>query len=229
MSNAYRKKDQKRVEIIHRDDSFLVLNKPAGFVTLRTETYKKETLQDWVEKELAIFIKNRAGIAHRLDKETSGLILVAKNDQVFNHLQAQFKERKVKKTYWALIRGKLTGKGEINAPIGRSPGNRLKFAVIPRGKKAKTGYQVLKNLKIEGEDYTLIKVRPETGRTHQIRVHFKYLGHPIFGDSLYGGKKEQGRPMFLVAKKISFNYPSAKKMEFNIQIPKSLSELIKNG
>lgn len=229
MSNACGKKEQKKVKIIYQDDSLLVLNKPAGLVTLRVETYQGDTLQDWLEKNLAILVRNRAGIAHRLDKETSGLILVAKNNHCFDYLQDQFKKRKVKKTYWTLVRGNLTGQGEILAPVGRRPGDRFKFGVVPGGKRAKTSYQVIRNLKIDGEDYSLIKVRPETGRTHQIRVHFKYLGHPIFGDPLYGGKKERGRSMFLVAKRIEFDHPSGKKMRFSLPLPNLLSELVNNG
>ena len=227
MSSACRKKKQRRVKVLYEDNSLLVLNKPAGLVTLRVATFKGKTLQDFLEEEFNIFVRERGGIVHRLDKETQGIILVAKNNRAFDHLQDQFKERKVEKVYLALIRGKLTGEGEITAPIGRNLGRRLQFAVVPGGKKAETGYQVLKNLKINEEEYTLVKVRPKTGRTHQIRVHFKYLGNPVFGDSFYGGKKEQGRPMFLVAKEIKFIHPAdGRLMEFKITIPKRLSSLM---
>jgi len=222
------RKKPKRIEIVYQDNHLLVLNKPAGLVTLRTDTYQGETLQDWVEESLALFVKERGGVVHRLDKETSGLILVAKNDQTFDFLQSQFKQRMVEKTYWVLVRGKLTGRGGIAVPIGRRSGNRLRFDVVPGGKKAETSYQVLKNLKINGQDYTLVKARPRTGRSHQIRVHFKYLGHPVFGDSLYGGKRERGRPMFLVAKEIRFTHPSGKRIGFKTDLPKLLSGLIKD-
>lgn len=218
--------NQRKVEIVYQDQALALLNKPGGLVVLRGPTVKGTTLQDWVEKNLGIDLAERAGIVHRLDKETWGLILVAKDRQIFDHLQRQFKERRVEKTYWALVRGKPPIEGEIVAPIGRSPGRRLKFAVVPGGKSAKTKYRVLKRAILDSEEYTLVEIKPETGRTHQIRVHFQYLGYPIFGDKIYGGKREQGRPMFLVAKKIGFLHPvEGKKMNFEIDLPSELRGL----
>lgn len=221
--------NQRKIEIIYQDQALAVLNKPGGLVVLRGPTVREKTLQDWVENNLGIDIAGRAGIVHRLDKGTWGLILVAKNQQAFDTLQRQFKERRVEKTYWALVRGRPPIEGEIVAPIGRSPGRRLKFAVVPGGKAAKTSYRVMKEVIVNSEEYTLVEVRPKTGRTHQIRVHFQYLGHPIFGDVLYGGRKERGRPLFLVAKEISFAHPETREeISFRIDLPKELKSLLAN-
>jgi len=221
---------QKKVEIVYQDQTLVVLNKPGGLVVLKGHTVREETLQDWVENNLGIDIANRAGIVHRLDKPTWGLILVARNQFAFDDLQQQFKERRIKKTYWALVRGKPPIEGEIVAPIGRSPGRRLRFAVVPGGKAAETSYRVMKEVVIGSEEYSLLEVRPKTGRTHQIRVHFQYLGHPIFGDRVYGGKRERERPLFLVAKEISFVHPETKKgVNFGIDLPKELRSLLTNS
>jgi len=227
-------------KIIFEDQDLLVLDKPSGMIVNRSDTTKEEvTLQDWVEKHLKItslplekidrskisyeeqakldFV-SRAGIAHRLDKETSGIILVAKTLQAFVNLQAQFRERKVKKTYLALAHGEIDPKvGEINVSVGRLPWNRKRFGVLAEGRESVTEYKVLdvKQL-VSGKDkeaLTLVELYPKTGRTHQIRVHLQYLKHPIFGDPLYAGRKT-GRDdrkllprVFLHAAKISFFHP----------------------
>lgn len=229
MLNACRK-EKAKVKVVYQDCSFLVLNKPAGWVTLRVKTNKGETLQDWLEDNYQIFVAKRAGIVHRLDKQTWGLVLVARNENSFKNLQSQFKLRRVEKVYWALVRGELFGDGEIQVPVGRLAGSSFKFGVVLGGKQAGTKYRVIRNLRIDGEKYTLLRVEPKTGRTHQIRVHLKYLGHPIYGDSIYGGKKEKGRIMFLVAKKIGFFHPaSGRKVIFKINLPKQLASLAGRG
>lgn len=182
-------------KIVFEDDYLLVLDKPAGMVVNRARTVKEKTLQDWLEKNFKFQISNdkfyRSGIVHRLDKETSGLILVAKTKRAFENLQKQFKERKVKKKYLALVYGKLEPKeGEIVLPISRARRNREKFGVFPEGKKARTKYRVLSiKGKGKGEFYSLLELQPSTGRTHQIRVHLSFLGHPIVADLKYGGKR----------------------------------------
>ncbi|MBI2074881.1 MAG: RluA family pseudouridine synthase [Candidatus Levybacteria bacterium] len=162
--------------------------------------------------------RDRAGIVHRLDKETSGIILVAKTPNAFTNLQAQFKERRVKKVYIALAHGEIKiEEGEIRVPVGRLPWNKKQFGVVAGGRDAITKYKIL-NIKYKISDrgkepLTLLELYPETGRTHQIRVHLKYFGHPIFGDFLYGGRKQARNDrkvlprVFLHAAKISFTHP----------------------
>ncbi len=225
-------------EIIYQDKNIFVINKPAGWVTLKVNTYKGFTLQDWVEKKFqeirqarnryknSAFIR-RFGIAHRLDKDTSGLILGGKDEQSFQALQSQFKTRQVKKEYWALVRGKLKSEGKLVSPIGRLPSNKLKRGVTLTGKPSVTKFKPLCYYKINNQVYTLVIVWPKTGRTHQIRVHFKHLGHPVFGDQLYGGKKETNKNMFLVAKKISFFHPKTENIyQFEIDLPIKLRRII---
>lgn len=219
------------IPILFEDDDLLVINKPPGIVVNRAESVKGETVQEWAEKksanlqiykstnENADFV-NRAGIVHRIDKETSGCLLIAKNPQVFSDLQRQFKEREVKKTYLALVHGKLVPReGEIRAPVGRLPWNRERFGIVPGGKEAVTKYKIITLLhcsiaKNKKEDFSLVELYPETGRTHQIRVHLKYINHPIVGDFLYAGRKVSrddrvwAPRIMLHAWKISFTHPN---------------------
>lgn len=242
-------------EIIFEDKEFLAVNKPAGMVVNRADTVKDvQTLQDWIETKFKIqdsvkseevivdgYSKteefcNRSGIVHRLDKETSGIILVAKNVAAFINLQNQFKEGGVKKVYLALVHGKVAPvEGEINAPIGRLPWNRKRFGVFPQGREARTLYKVMsiKKLKEKNEDLSFVEVYPQTGRTHQIRVHFQYLNHPIFGDELYAGRKNSRddrkvlQRHFLHAAKISFNHPvTGERMNLETELSKELKELL---
>ncbi|MBI5619776.1 RluA family pseudouridine synthase [Candidatus Gottesmanbacteria bacterium] len=207
-----------QIPILYEDDDLLVVNKPPGIVVNRAESVKVETVQEWVEKKstnLQIYkstnenkdFVDRAGIVHRIDKETSGILLIAKIPQAFIDLQRQFKERRIKKTYLAIVHGVLEPKeGEIRAPVGRLPWNRERFGVVPGGKEAVTRYRVIarseatrqshdKNeiatprLAGSRDDISLVELYPETGRTHQIRVHMKYMNHPIVGDYLYAGRK----------------------------------------
>ncbi len=234
-------------KVVFEDDSLLVLDKPAGMVVNRAETTKKEkTIQDWLEEKLKFgnlkkkffgypdFL-NRSGIVHRLDKETSGLLLVAKTPEAFANLQRQFKERKVKKKYLALVHGKVEPKeGEISLPVGRLPWDREKFGVVPGGKKAKTRYKVLKyflrpDLGKDQPFFTLLELSPETGRTHQIRVHLKYLNYPLVADQKYGGRKisredrKWCQRLFLHAFYLGFYHPeNGKFIEFSTDIPSDL-------
>lgn len=226
-------------KIIFEDESILVVEKPAGMVVNRADTTRDAlTLQDWVLKKYGTegteftanediivggyskseeFI-NRSGIVHRLDKETSGIIIIAKNVLSFVDLQKQFKAGTVKKTYQALVHGRVVPQeGEINVPLGRLPWNRKRFGVVPDGRKARTLYKVLEyrelNYGKKREEVSLVEVYPQTGRTHQIRVHFQHLNHPIFSDELYAGRKmsQNDRKIlkrhFLHASKISFVHP----------------------
>ncbi|MFZ5845251.1 MAG: RluA family pseudouridine synthase [Patescibacteria group bacterium] len=204
---------------LFEDNDLLVIDKPAGTVVNRAESVKGETVQDWAEEKLKVGEEDfyrRAGIVHRLDKETSGILLLAKTPAAFAALQRQFKERLVKKTYLALVHGKLVPPvGEIRAPVGRLPWNRERFGIVPGGKEAVTKYKVISNRRVQSEELTLVELYPETGRTHQIRVHLKYINHPIVGDYLYAGRKVSRADrtwaprVMLHASKITFRHPTS--------------------
>ncbi len=235
MSTAEKK--NLKPKVIYQDDHLFLVNKPGGWVTLKVKTYQGITLQDWVNNNVREVRKAldgreavcRSGIVHRLDKDTWGIVLGAKNQQVFENLQNQFKQRLVKKTYNALIHGELKTSGKVVSPVGRLSYNRFKYGVKLDGKPAETKFEPIKNYRINGRNYTLVKVWPKTGRTHQIRVHFKYLGHPLWGDSLYGGKESKERSMFLVAQKISFFHPGIdKRVKYQIGLPDKLKKILEN-
>ena len=183
----------KKPNIIFEDDSIIVIDKPAGMIVNRADTTRAYlTVQEWVEKKVKLEessgeeeseFHNRGGIVHRLDKETSGILVIAKDEESFKNLQAQFKSREVKKTYIALVHGDLTpAEGEVNVPIGRLPWNRTKFGFLPEGRESRTLYKKVATKKYTNdkaeEILSLIDVFPQTGRTHQIRVHMRYLNHP---------------------------------------------------
>jgi len=229
------------IRILYEDDEVLVIDKPAGFTVNNAETTKNdETIQNWSEAYLKIQVPPtssqkkfgeegwrpeddfffRGGIVHRLDKETSGALILAKTPQAFVSLQEQFRERTIKKVYTALAHGELMPlEGEINVPVGRLPWNKKSFGIIPGGKESKTIYKVLKfyiNPKTK-EILSYVELYPQSGRTHQIRVHLKYVNHPIFADFLYAGRKTSRKDrlllerVFLHAAKISFHHPVSKK------------------
>ena len=239
--------------IIFEDSDMLVLSKPSGMTVNRADTTTGETtLQDFVEEYLHLpkgeprvsdtynaeeVFRSRAGIVHRLDKETSGVILIAKTVDSFQKLQAQFKERTVKKVYTALAHGKVEPQeGEINAPIGRLPWNRMRFGVIADGREAVTKFKVQSlKFKVGNEPLTLLELFPETGRTHQIRVHLKHINHPIFGDFLYAGRKTARddrkilERVFLHASKISFSHPvSGEALTFDCPLTEELQGVLKH-
>jgi len=238
--------------IIFEDSELLVIDKPSGMTVNRADTTRHEqTLQDWIEREYQISnIKfqmsneegsdfyRRSGIVHRLDKETSGLILVAKTEAAFVALQNQFKERTVQKKYLALVHGEVRpGSGEITAPIGRQAWNRMRFGVVTGGKEAQTKYQVLEYRVIKNgkEKLSLVELEPKTGRTHQIRVHMKYLGFPLYADFLYAGRKTQRNDrkylsrVFLHAARISFTHPTTQQeMTFSSELPNELQSFLKD-
>jgi 23S rRNA pseudouridine1911/1915/1917 synthase len=232
---------ENKIKIIFENDDFLVIDKSAGITVNKSDTTSDEsTVQDLVEdrigKEGEEEFLNRGGIVHRLDKETSGILLVAKNSHSFNALQSQFKERTVKKEYTALAHGEVRPeKGEISSPVGRLPWNRKRFGVLAGGREAKTLYEVVYSKKSrEGETLSLLRLFPLTGRTHQIRVHLKYINHPIFGDPLYGGRKVSRKDrkildrVFLHASKITFNDPTTgESLSFECDLPKELEDVLK--
>lgn len=227
-------------KIIFEEASFLVLDKPAGWIVNRAETTRGlQTIQDWVEANCESRIANRelyrSGIVHRLDKETSGLLLVAKTPAAFENLQKQFKERRVEKRYLALVHGRVQpASGEINAAISRSPFDRKKFGVFLSGREATTKYQVLSIKYKDGNAYSLVELAPKTGRTHQIRVHLKYLGYPVVGDDFYAGRKTAGLDrkwcgrQFLHASYLAFFHPeTGEKLEFTSLLPEDLEAVMK--
>ena len=235
--------DRKIPEVIFQDENFVLINKPAGMIVNKADTAKDEyTVQDWVWENYKLpttpvgqallseyqldnssEFSRRGGIVHRLDKETSGALIVALNEASFVFLQNQFKERTVIKEYLALVHGKLVAEGEINVPIGRLPWNRMRFGVIPQGRQSYTKFKTLYHKKLvvgrDSEELSLVEVYPQTGRTHQIRVHMQYAGHPIFADILYAGRKTVARDRkhlsrhFLHASKISFISPTSNKRD----------------
>lgn len=249
-----------RLTILFEDNEILVVNKPAGVIVNRSDTTSHvQTLQDMVADYLHIpstknklieqrkigewespeeaFV-NRSGIVHRLDKETSGIILIAKTLSSFVELQRQFKERIVEKTYIALSHGKiLPEKGEISVPVGRLSFNRKRFGVVAGGRESVTAYSALKyytNPKTK-EILSLVELYPKTGRTHQIRVHLQYIGHPIFGDELYAGRKTSREDrkklsrVFLHAAKITFLHPKTQiLMHYDAPLPKELQDILEN-
>lgn len=208
-------------EIIFEDASLIVLDKPAGWITNSASTTSNQpVVQDWLAKNFQFsifkFPELRNGIVHRLDKETSGLLLIAKTKDAFENLQSQFKERKVQKKYTALVHGEVEPKeGKIEISVGRLPWRRDRFGVLPGGREAETRYRVVSNFQfsISHEKFTLIELEPKTGRTHQIRIHAKYLGHPLVSDEFYAGRKTARKDrkwcprLFLHASEISFIHP----------------------
>src|ERR1041385_2675817 len=214
------------LEILFEDDDLLVINKPAGLVVHPGAGHQTHTLVNALLahcKNLSgIGGKERPGIVHRLDKETSGALVIAKNDAAHRDLAKQFADRTIGKIYLALVAGTLRkSSGTIDAPIARHPVQRKKMSVARRaGRSAKTEYRVLRS----SGDASLVECTIHSGRTHQIRVHLHHLGHPVLGDKLYGGKRAGSFPrQMLHAWKLSFRHPrTGKTMNFTAPIPQDL-------
>jgi len=212
------------IETVYEDDYIMVVNKPYGMVTHPAKGHWENTLLNAVFSKLKDKDSERPGIVHRLDKDTSGLIVIAKTKKAQEELSREFKKRRIKKIYYALVEGHLLKmKDTIILPIGRDHRNKLKFAVNENGKKAITIYKVLREYK----DTSLVAIKIKTGRTHQIRVHLSHIGNPVVGDKIYG-KKMKHLDMCLVAKKIGFTHPITKKyLEFSVKIPQHMKDIIK--
>ena len=215
--------------VVYEDDDLLVINKPRGLTVHPSGTSDEVTMVHgllYQVKDLGAFDDTiRPGIVHRLDKDTSGLLLVAKNKKTLLALQKDLQDRFIKREYKALVEGRVDpDKGMIEAPIGRHPAKRQSMAVIAGGKDAITHFEVIHRY----QEMTLLKCQLETGRTHQIRVHFHHIGHPVYNDPKYGGKKGLKDGQFLHAFRLSFTHPTTKKaLSFEAPLPDVFENFLK--
>lgn len=219
--------------IVYEDADIVVVDKPAGMVVHPAHGHYSGTLVNALLARCpdleGIGGELRPGIVHRLDKDTSGLLVVAKNDRAYRYLQQQFKQRLVHKTYVALTEGILeTARGVIEAPIGRDPKQRKRMAVLFHGgREARTEYRVLEYF----PQHTLVEAEPVTGRTHQIRLHFASIGHPIAGDRMYGYRKQKLplQRQFLHAARLAFTLPTSRQpVEFTSPLPDDLLAVLES-
>lgn len=229
VNEMYLKQEPEPIElpVIYEDDDVVVIDKPAGIIT-----HSKGALN--LEPSVATFIKsrlndkqltgNRAGIVHRLDRGTSGVIIAAKNTQSLNWLQKQFSQRKTKKQYQAIVEGYLKPLvAVIDAPIARNPKKPQTFKVLADGKPATTNYKSIDEFKKNGKNFSFVELSPLTGRTHQLRVHMSYIGHPIVGDPVYG---HGGQPMMLHASRLELTLPSKERKVFTSPLPNRFKEFV---
>ena len=217
------------LEIVYQDADVAVVNKPQGMVVHPSAGHTSGTLVNALMyhiKDLSgINGELRPGIVHRIDKDTSGLLMVAKNDAAHVALADELKAKKSLRKYWAIVHGNLPNdRGVIEAPIGRSDKDRKKQAVTAKGKPALTRFHVLERF----GDYSLVELQLETGRTHQIRVHMAYIGHPVAGDEVYSPRKTlKGHGQFLHAKTLGFTHPrTGEVMEFSVEVPEIFQETL---
>ena len=217
------------LNIIYEDDDLLVVDKPAGLAIHPAPGHLSHTLVNAILSHLPGLAETsdslRPGIVHRLDKDASGIMVVAKNNAAQLNLIGQFKARSVVKAYLVLVKGHLTPEdGVIEAPIGRDPRNRKRMAVVTDGRNARSQYHIIKYI----GDYTLLEVRTETGRTHQIRVHLSAIGYPVVGDATYGVKSGYLSRQFLHACRLGFHLPSTGEyVEFTSELPPDLTQALK--
>lgn len=249
------------IPILFQDDDILVIDKPPGLTVNRAQSVKERTIQDWIDENFTFQILSipprdplkpktegewntpeedfvaRSGMAHRIDKETSGILLIAKNVPSFIELQRQFKDHIVKKTYQAIVHGDVIPKdGVIKAPVDRVPWNRQQFGIVPGGKESETEYhcdRTFASPHVKNELLSLLTVHPKSGRTHQIRVHLKYINHPILGDYLYAGRKTAKFDrswvprVMLHAAHITFVHPkTGKELEIDAPMPDDMKRVI---
>lgn len=208
--------------VLYEDDDCVVVDKPVGVLTHSKGVFNPEaTVASWLNSRLQAELadtdtgpNNRAGIVHRLDRATSGVIICAKSASALTWLQKQFAQRKTKKTYWAVVQGELKlPEAIIDLPIERDPKKPQTFRVGQNGKPALTAYKVLATNGM----YSLVELRPQTGRTHQLRVHLNYLGHPIVGDTLYNGQAADR--MMLHAHQLELTLPNRERTVFTSPVP----------
>ena len=218
------------LDIVYEDSDVIVVNKPSGMVVHPANGHYKDTLVNALMYHCTdlstINGEIRPGIVHRIDKDTSGLLVACKNDLSHNSIAAQLKAKTSTRKYVAIVYGNFEHNyGKIDAPIARDPQNRLKMAVVKGGKESITTFKVLERY----GDYTLLELKLETGRTHQIRVHMAYIGHPIEGDTVYGTRanKVYKNGQLLTAYKLSLIHPRSKElMTFEIELPDYFKEII---
>ena len=215
--------------VIHADADLLVVDKPAGLVVHPAPSHRGETLVGLLGELAAGGEGSRPGIVHRLDKDTSGLMIVARNEASQRALAAQIKRREVVREYLALVEGGLESRiGTIDAPLGRDRRRRTRQAVRGAGEReARTHFEVIEVLPAD----TLVRARLETGRTHQVRVHFAAIGHPLAGDPEYGGKSRHGLSrQFLHSARLSFHHPTTgKEMTFESPLPEDLQAALERA
>lgn len=216
------------LDIVYEDDDVIVVNKPQGMVVHPAPGHPNHTLVNALLYHSPLSTINgefRPGIVHRIDKDTSGLLMVAKNDLAHRSLTAQLKAKTNEREYVALVHGVIKEeRGTIDAPLGRSKKDRKKQAVVEDGRHAVTHFKVLERFK----HYTLVSCRLETGRTHQIRVHMKYIGHPLAGDPIYGPRKTlPGNGQYLHARLLGFKHPrTGKQMTFTTPLPEYFQKML---
>ena len=219
------------LDIVYEDDDVAVVNKPQGMVVHPSVGHTSGTLVNALMYHIhdlsSINGVVRPGIVHRIDKDTSGLLMIAKNDRAHQALAEELKDKKSLRKYLAIVHGNISNdRGVIEAPIGRSEKDRKKQAVTAKGKSAVTHFKVLERF----GNYTLVELTLETGRTHQIRVHMAYIGHPVAGDPLYGPRKTlKGNGQFLHAQTLGFNHPTTgESLRFSVEPPAIFQETLEN-
>ncbi|TSC89880.1 MAG: 23S rRNA pseudouridine synthase [Parcubacteria group bacterium Gr01-1014_3] len=226
-----------KIEVIYKDKNLLAINKPAGLLVHPIEGKKSEaTLTDWLlekypeVKTVGDDPEHRPGIVHRLDKDTSGIILVPRNQKTFEYLKNLFQTHQIQKTYTAIVWGKMQpASGVIKKPIGIKTGTLKRTSDVRHAKMVKdatTVYRTVRRLKWENHDLTLLEVAPKTGRTHQIRIHLASTNHPIVGDRLYGGRRPTPswvNRQFLHAGSVEFTLPDGKLLKLTAKLPKDLN------
>lgn len=210
------------LETLYEDDDCVVINKPAGLLTHSKGALNPEaTVASWLRGRINGLGGERGGIVHRLDRATSGVMVCAKNPAALAWLQKQFSNRRVKKSYAAVVSGRLRPAAAlIDLPIMRNPKKPQTFRVSSNGKPSSTAYQVI----TENKDETLLELKPATGRTHQLRVHLRHLGHPIVGDILYDGKPADR--LYLHAHQLELTLPNRQRRVFTVPIPDSFTERV---
>jgi 23S rRNA pseudouridine1911/1915/1917 synthase len=219
------------LDVIYEDDVLLVVNKPAGMVVHPAYGHSSGTLVNAVLAHCPQIADvggpDRAGVVHRLDKDTSGLIIVAKDDATRTALQRQFKRRQVAKTYLALVEDQVQPReGVVDAPVGRNKRQRKKMAVVRSGREARTLYRAIEYF----PNHTLLEVRPHTGRTHQVRVHMAWMGYPLVGDTVYGRRRQRllRSRHFLHAARLGFTHPTTgEEIKFEAPLPPELAAVLK--
>lgn len=207
--------------VIYQDDNVLVVNKPNGVLSHSKGVLNDEfTVADYFKRFTTYNLDtNRPGIVHRLDRDTSGVMIGALNGDTAKLLQKQFADRKVHKTYVAVVQGTPEmPQALIDLPIGRNPKQPSQFRVDPNGKSAQTTYEVIAS----GANYSLVQLMPKTGRTHQLRVHMAHIGHPIIGDVVYGKPADR---LYLHAAKLEITIPKGNRMLFVAEVPKEFNEM----